>query len=65
MFHRGDPDRLAADLDAAVGMLTATGATVVLFTGPDWRETAVFGHIRGKVAVFNENIRPSPPATMA
>lgn len=57
VFHRRDPDRLAAALDDAVGLLAATGATVVLFTGPDWGETPVFGHIRGKVAVFNENIR--------
>lgn len=57
IFHRGDPDRLAAELDAAVTSLSATGATVVLFTGPDWGETPLLGHIRGKVAVFNENIR--------
>jgi lysophospholipase L1-like esterase len=57
VFHRSDPDRLAAMLDAGVGMLSATGATIVLFTGPDWGDTPLFGHIRGKVAVFNENIR--------
>ncbi|WP_395940437.1 SGNH/GDSL hydrolase family protein [Arthrobacter sp. UKPF54-2] len=57
VFHRRDPDRLAASLDEAVAALSATGATVVLFTGPDWGDTPVFSHIRGKVAVFNENIR--------
>ncbi len=57
VFHRRDPDRLAARLEEAVAALSATGATVVLFTGPDWGDTPVFGHIRGKVAVFNENIR--------
>jgi lysophospholipase L1-like esterase len=57
VFHRRDPDRLASVLDGAVAALSATGATVVLFTGPDWGETPVFGHIRGKVAVFNENLR--------
>ncbi|WP_427134626.1 SGNH/GDSL hydrolase family protein [Pseudarthrobacter sp. S9] len=57
VFHRGDPDRMAATLDAAVTALSATGATVVLFTGPDWGETPLLGHTRGKVAVFNENIR--------
>jgi lysophospholipase L1-like esterase len=57
VFHRSDPDRLAAMLDAGVGMLSATGATIVLFTGPDWGDTPLFGHIRGKVAVLNENIR--------
>ena len=43
LFHRGDPDRLVATLDDAVAALSATGATVVLFTGPDWGETAVLG----------------------
>jgi lysophospholipase L1-like esterase len=57
VFHRSDPDRLAATLDAAVGMLSATGATIVLFTGPDWRHTPLLGHNRGRVAVYNENIR--------
>ena len=57
VFHRTDPDRLAATLDAAVGTLSATGATVVLFTGPDWGGTPLLGHNRGRVAVFNENIR--------
>ncbi|WP_354234796.1 SGNH/GDSL hydrolase family protein [Arthrobacter sp. UYEF3] len=57
VFHRRDPDRLAVSLEEAVAALSATGATVVLFTGPDWGDTPIFGHIRGKVAVFNENIR--------
>ena len=40
------------------GFLSATGATVVLFAGPDSRGgTPVFGRIRGKVAIFNENLR--------
>ena len=29
----------------------------MLFTGPDWGATPLLGHTRGKVAVFNENIR--------
>lgn len=57
VFHRSDPDRLAVALDDAVQKLTATGATVVLFTGPDWGGTPLLGRTRGKVAVFNENIR--------
>ena len=57
VFRRSDPDRLAATLDAAVGRLSATGATVVLFTGPDWGDTPLLGHNRGRVAVINENIR--------
>jgi lysophospholipase L1-like esterase len=57
VFHRGDPDRMAVPLDATVALLRGTGATVVLFTGPDWGQTPLLGHTRGKVAVFNENIR--------
>lgn len=57
VFHRSDLDRLAGLLDHAVGLLSATGATIVLFTGPDWGATPLFGHIRGRVAVFNENLR--------
>jgi lysophospholipase L1-like esterase len=51
-----DPDAVAAQLDAAVGRLRADGATVVVFTGPDVRSTGVMSRIRGKVAIFNENI---------
>lgn len=56
VFRRGDPDRLAERIDAGVELLTASGATVVLFAGPDWGATPVFGQIRGKVAIFNENL---------
>ncbi|VDR31615.1 GDSL-like Lipase/Acylhydrolase [Arthrobacter agilis] len=52
----GDPDVLAAKLDDVVVTLTGTGATVVLFTGPDVRET-VLGSIRSKTAIYNENLR--------
>lgn len=38
-------------------LLAITGATVVLFAGPDWRATPVLGRARGKVAIFNENLR--------
>jgi len=57
LFHRSDPDKLALELDAGVERLTATGATIVLFTGPDWGATPVLGHTRGKVAIYNENLR--------
>ena len=52
-----DPDRIAGRLDGAVARLTATGATVVLFTGVDVAFSPVFRHIRGRVAIFNELIR--------
>ena len=39
-----------------VQILATTGATIVLFTGPDLRETPVVGSIRGRVAIYNENL---------
>ena len=53
----GDPDKIADILDNAVAKLTDTGATLLLFTGPDIRDTPVLGSIRGKVAIYNENVR--------
>jgi lysophospholipase L1-like esterase len=52
----GDPDQLAEKLDAAVQELGSSGATVVLFNGPD-TASSVLGRIRGKVAIYNENLR--------
>ncbi len=52
----GDPDALAEKLDDAVGRLGAGGATVILFNGPDTVST-VLARIRGKVAIYNENLR--------
>jgi lysophospholipase L1-like esterase len=56
VFRRSDPDRLAEKIDVGVELLAATGATVVLFAGPDWGATPVLSQIRGKVAIFNENL---------
>ncbi|GAB4099165.1 SGNH/GDSL hydrolase family protein [Sinomonas halotolerans] len=52
-----DPDALALRLDDAVGRLADAGATVLLFNGPDIGATPVLGAIRGKVAIYNENLR--------
>ncbi len=52
----GDPDVLGNRLDSVVAILSASGATVVLFTGPDVRET-MLGSIRSKTAIYNENVR--------
>lgn len=52
-----DPDEIASRLDTAVGRLRAHGATVVVFTGPDIGMTPVLSRSRGKVAIFNENVR--------
>lgn len=52
-----DPDALAEALDGAVGRMTGAGATVLLFNGPDIRDTPVLGLVRGRVAIYNENLR--------
>lgn len=53
----GDPDRLAETMDSTIARLRETGATVVLFTGPDIGATPVLGSVRGRVAIYNENLR--------
>lgn len=52
-----DPDAISAQLEDAVARLSSTGAAVVLFTGIDTAFTPVFRPFRGKVAIYNENIR--------
>jgi lysophospholipase L1-like esterase len=52
-----DPDDIADRLDAAVQRLRSDGATVVLFNGPDIGMTPVLRRSRGKVAIYNENLR--------
>ena len=37
--------------------MAAGGATVLLFNGPDIRDTPVLGLVRGRVAIYNENLR--------
>ncbi|MCC3277014.1 SGNH/GDSL hydrolase family protein [Arthrobacter sp. zg-Y40] len=53
----GDPDRLAERMDGAVAQLRAAGAGVVLFTGPDLGNTPVLSSVRGRAAIYNENLR--------
>lgn len=53
----GDPDSIAELLDGFIADLASTGASILLFTGPDIRDTPVLGGIRGKVAIYNENVR--------
>ncbi|MEH3089391.1 MAG: SGNH/GDSL hydrolase family protein [Microbacterium arborescens] len=52
-----DPDVVAQQFEDAVVRLSSTGATLVLFTGIDTNFTPVFRGIRGRVAIYNENIR--------
>ncbi len=52
-----DPDDVASRLEGGVARLRSRGATVVLFDGPDIGMTPVMRRIRGKVAIYNENLR--------
>ncbi|MFV0320063.1 MAG: SGNH/GDSL hydrolase family protein [Microbacterium sp.] len=52
-----DPDAVAERFEDAVVRLSSTGATLVVFTGIDTNFTPVFRGIRGRVAIYNENIR--------
>lgn len=52
-----DPDEIATRFDAAARRLRSDGATVVIFTGTDVGFSPVFRSIRGKVAIYNENLR--------
>jgi lysophospholipase L1-like esterase len=52
-----DPDEIARSLDSAIERLSSEGATVVIFTGADVGFSPVFRNIRGKVAIYNENLR--------
>lgn len=52
-----DPDAVSQQFEDAVVRLRSGGATLVVFTGIDTEFTPVFRGIRGKVAIYNENIR--------
>jgi lysophospholipase L1-like esterase len=52
-----DPDTVGELFEDAVARLSRDGATIVVFTGIDTNFTPVFRGIRGKVAIYNENIR--------
>jgi lysophospholipase L1-like esterase len=52
-----DPDEVAARFETGLARLVSGGATVVMFNGPDIGATPVLGRVRGKVAIYNENLR--------
>ncbi|UYN84295.1 MAG: SGNH/GDSL hydrolase family protein [Microcella sp.] len=52
-----DPDRVAELFDETIARLRSDGATVVMFNGPDIGMTPVLRRVRGKVAIYNENLR--------
>jgi len=52
-----DPDEIAARFEYAIERLSRDRATIVIFTGVDVGFSPVFRGIRGKVAIYNENLR--------
>ncbi|WP_022880714.1 SGNH/GDSL hydrolase family protein [Gryllotalpicola ginsengisoli] len=52
-----DPDEIAAVFEQAISRLARTGATIVAFTAVDVGWSGTFKAIRGKVAIYNENVR--------
>jgi lysophospholipase L1-like esterase len=52
-----DPDDVASRFETGLLRLTDAGATVVMFNGADIGGTPVLGRLRGKVAIYNENLR--------
>ena len=52
-----DPDDVSRRFESMVVRLRSNGATVVMFNGPDIGMTPVLNRVRGKVAIYNENLR--------
>ncbi len=52
-----DPDFIAERLEELIQQLRKNNATVLLFNGPDIGMTPVLRRTRGKVAIYNENVR--------
>lgn len=52
-----DIDGLLEEYDGAVGRLRGSGARVLLFTGFDAGASKVFGAMRGRTAIYNEQVR--------
>ncbi len=52
-----DPDDVAERFEAMIVRLRRDDATVVMFNGPDIGMTPVLRRVRGKVAIYNENLR--------
>ncbi|WP_221584125.1 SGNH/GDSL hydrolase family protein [Microbacterium sp. G2-8] len=52
-----DPDEIAVQFEDAVTRLGSGGAAVVVFTGFDIGWNPVFKTFRGKIAIYNENVR--------
>ncbi|WP_439380304.1 SGNH/GDSL hydrolase family protein [Amycolatopsis lexingtonensis] len=57
MRPKVDIDALMVDYEVAVARIRGTGARLVLFTGVDGVEDALFRKMRGRVAIYNEFVR--------
>ena len=52
-----DPDAVAVQLEYLLRKLRESGATVMVFTGVDVAFQPVFRSMRGRVAIYHENVR--------
>jgi lysophospholipase L1-like esterase len=52
-----DVDSVSRRFEDMIVRLRRDGATVVMFNGPDIGMTPVLNRVRGKVAIYNENLR--------
>jgi lysophospholipase L1-like esterase len=52
-----DADDISRRFESMIERLRGDGATVVMFNGPDIGMTPVLSRLRGKVAIYNENLR--------
>lgn len=52
-----DIDDLATAYSESIGRLAASGAQVVMFTAYDPGDSAIFGALRGRFAIYNELVR--------
>ena len=52
-----DADEVSARFEKMIERLSADGATVIMFNGPDIGMMPVLNRVRGKVAIYNENLR--------
>lgn len=52
-----DPDEISARFEYVIERLSRSHPTIVIFTGVDVGFSPVFRGIRGKVAIYNENLR--------
>lgn len=57
MRPRLDIDAMVARYDTAIGALAASGAHVLVFTAYDAGWSAIFGKLRGRMAIYNELVR--------